>query len=144
MQNIKAIFHKISYIQYPLVVVSMVYYVLFIISMSNKAPDWQLLNNVLLFYGISLSFSTLQDTTKTQNKFSRKIWEHPKKGKRMLFIIVLLMVVLLVAGIIGMFGSTATIHREVSMGLIVLAIGLMGILKSASEMFENHRLDKNS
>ena len=51
---------------------------------------------------------------------------------------------LLVAGIIGMFGSTATIHREVSMGLIVLAIGLMGILKSASEMFENHRLDKNS
>ncbi|MFY0627161.1 MAG: hypothetical protein JXR07_12750 [Reichenbachiella sp.] len=98
---------------------------------------------MLVFVGISFSLSTLQDTTKTQNKLSRKIWEHPKKGKIALATIASTAVIFITIGLIGFLGSKENIHQEISFGLIVLGIGLIGLLKAAIEMFENHRKDRN-
>jgi len=120
------------------------YYVRFIISIINDHAEWVTLNTALLFLGIQIGISTLQDTTKTQNKFSRKIWEHPKKGKITLLLMSFMVVFFLIMGIVGYFKSTENIHKEISFGLIVLGIGLIGMLKSAIEMFENHRQDKNN
>lgn len=39
------------------------------------------LNSFLIFTGLAISFSTLQDTTKTSLNFEKKIWENPRKGK---------------------------------------------------------------
>lgn len=137
------IFQKISYLQYLMIAFSGYFYVLFMISMVNRLIDWSSLNHALIFYGLSISLSTLQDTTKTQNKLSKRIWENPKKGKRALIFIGLMVVFFISIGLIGVLSSRESIHKEISFGLVVLGIGLVGMLKAAMEMFENHRLDKN-
>lgn len=144
MNIFKNLFHKISYLQYPLVAVSLYFYVLFIMSMMKDSMQWAHLNSALVFYGISISLSTLQDTTKTQNNFSKKIWEHPKKGIIALALFFFLALTFMAAGLMGFLYSSESIHKEISFGLIVLSIGLIGLLKSAMEMFDNHRLDKKS
>ena len=46
------------------------------------------LNSVLIFMGLGISFSSLQDTSKTQNELSKKIWQNPRKGKIAIIIII--------------------------------------------------------
>lgn len=144
MTTAKDVFHKISYLQYPVLVYSLYHYYLFFISLLEKQIEWGELNNVLVFVGISFSLSTLQDTTKTQNKLSKNIWEHPVKGKVALTIISFMAVGFIVYGLVGFLSSDTDVHKELSFGLIVLGIGLIGLLKAAIEMFENHRKDKNT
>ncbi len=76
-------------------------------------------NYVLIFMGLGISFSTLQDTSKMQNEFSRKIWKNPKKGK---------IVILIICGLV--------------LECLIFGIGLIGFLKTALEAFENHREDR--
>ena len=99
-------------------------------------------NNVLIFMGLGISFSTLQDTSKTQNKISKKVWEDPKKGKRMIILITASIALVLGYGVFGYFISNNERIQELSFGAIVLAIGLIGLLKMAIEMFEFHRKEK--
>jgi hypothetical protein len=98
MKNTGQLFHLLSYLQYPLMLVVLYYYGLLILSMVQRETDWSALNNALIFLGIQVGFSTLQDTTKTQNKVSRKVWESPKKGKIMIYTIAFLVLLLLVFG----------------------------------------------
>ncbi len=140
--NPKKVFHAISYLQYPLMLSALIYYVPFTISLFNKSPDWSLLNNVLILFGIGMSFSTLQDTTTTQNKFSKKIWQHPTKGKVMITVIAFMSFALIVIGMLALFLFNVDQTESVAVGITVLGIGMLGILKAALEMFENHRLDR--
>ncbi len=138
----KAVFHKISYLQYVLMAVSLYYFLRFALTLKG-ATDWGQLNSALVFYGIAISVSTLQDTTTTQNEISRKVWESPLYGKLFLGMIGVTVVGFLTAGLIGFIRLEEDILKDVSFGLIVIGIGLTGILKAGGEMFENHRLDKN-
>jgi len=142
MKNTRQFFHFLSYVQYPLMIVVLYYYVQVIISIANRDPDWSALNSALIFLGILVGFSTLQDTTKTQNKISRKIWESPIKGRIALWTISVLVLLFLISGLTGFLSSRENIHKEVTFGLIVLGIGMLGMLKGAIEMFENHRKDR--
>jgi hypothetical protein len=99
-------------------------------------------NQMMIFMGLAISFSTLQDTTKTQNKLSKKIWESPVKGKFFLGVMLFTVLLLLTLGTVGLFTVRLPILEEISVGLIVLGIGYLGLMKAAIEMFENHRLDK--
>ena len=140
----KKIFHRISYLQYPLMAISVYYYVLFFISLIKDKTNWEELNSFLIFVGIAISFSTLQDTKKTQNKFSKKIWESPKNGRIILLILSLMAFFLIIFGLSILYYSNNVILKNIAFGIIVLGIGLVGMLKSAIEMFENHRKDKNT
>ena len=115
------------------------------LSQLEPSPEiiFKSLNSVLIFMGLAFSFSSLQDTTKTQNKMSKKVWENPKKGKIMIAVICFLILMLLVMGLTGYYLSSNILLKEISTGVIVMALGLFGFLKAAVEMFENHRLDKN-
>lgn len=143
MNNPKKFFHMISYLQYPLILVALVFYVPFVMSLLNKAVDWSYLNYSLILLGVALSFSTLQDTTTTQNELSKKIWQDPKKGQRMLYLVAVMALLFMLAGFLFLFVLPIKGAEDVAVGLIVLGIGFIGILKAAIEMFENHRLDKN-
>ena len=136
----KNILNKISYLQYPFMLISG-YYILqpYIVGFDTI---WENYNLALLFMGIAISLSTLQDTTKMQNEMSRKIWESPKKGKRMLILLALLAFGCIAIGIFGSSVSTNAALKELSYGIIVLGIGLIGMLNTAMDLFENHRLDK--
>ncbi|RUT67572.1 hypothetical protein D0817_25745, partial [Flavobacterium cupreum] len=70
MVNVKRLFQVISYLQYPLLVVALGYMVY--PYFAGFDTFWASINNALIFVGMAISFSTLQDTTKTQNNFSKK------------------------------------------------------------------------
>ncbi|WP_459212133.1 hypothetical protein [Aquimarina rhabdastrellae] len=147
--NIKLFFHYISYLQYPLMIVAL--YFAFKPHFEGIEGDkesidmvFKSLNNMLIFMGLAISFSTLQDTTKTQNKLSRKIWESPTKGKLFLIFMSIMTAVFIIYGMIGYLGETNAKLQELSIGIIVLGIGFIGMLKTAIEMFEYHRKDKHT
>jgi hypothetical protein len=147
--NIQQFFHYVSYLQYPLMLIAM--YFVFKpyfhgFEKLAESPDliFQDLNSVLIFMGLAVSFSSLQDTTKTQNEFSRKVWQDPKKGKVAIAIMSLMILFLLIVGLIAFFIASDGFLKDLSVGIIVFSLGLFGILKTAIEMFENHRLDKNN
>ena len=73
--NFKTVFHYVSYIQYPLMLITLYFVVSpFFTGMEKikENPDliFKNLNLMLIFMGLAISFSTLQDTHKTQNKLS--------------------------------------------------------------------------
>lgn len=145
--NFKVIFHYLSYLQYPLMAIAL--YFAFSpyfsgIEALRENPDllFQNLNSVLIFLGLGVSFSSLQDTSKTQNKFSKDIWEDPKKGKIAIIIMTILIFWILIMGSIGYVFVDTGILKDLSAGFIVLGLGMFGFLKAAVEMFENHRKDK--
>ncbi len=141
-------FHLISYIQYPLMAIGLYFAMTpYIQGIENMAKNVDLffaaVNKTLLFFGLGVSFSTLQDTTKTQNKLSKKVWESPKKGKAFIIMICCTIVFLLTLAIYGYFITSNTKIKEISLGTFVLAIGMISLLKAGVETFENHRKDKN-
>ena len=110
---------------------------------SEKNFNWELLNNSLVLFGIGISFSSLQDPKKTQNKLSRIVWENPRFGRWFLVYMILLVVGFIGFGTYSLFTSSGDrAFTEVATGIIVLGIGLLGLLKVSIEMRENHRLDK--
>jgi len=139
----KKLFHVISYLQYPIMGCSLIFYIPFLMSLINQEPSWSNLNNMLILIGIGLSFSTLQDTSTTQNKFSENIWRSPKKGRYMLIGMSVFAFLLICSGLILLYNSQDNLSNSVAVGVIVLGIGYVGILKSGIEMYENHRIDKN-
>ncbi|KXX69782.1 hypothetical protein [Flammeovirga sp. SJP92] len=145
--NFKSFFNYLSYLQYPLMLIA-VYFMLspYLLGLEHLKANPQIvfenLNSVLIFIGLGTGFSSLQDTTKTQNNFSKKIWENPLKGKLTIIFMCLTLLFLLVLGLIGYFKTADGILKELSVGVIVLSLGMLGFLKTAIEIFENHRKDK--
>lgn len=146
--KIEKLFQIISYLQYPLMLLGLFFTIKpflngFEFLTNNIDILWVNYNNALIFLGLGISMSTLQDTTKTQNKLSKKIWQDPKKGKIMIYIMAVTALLFISLGIFGYFFSGLKILQELSFGIIVLGIGYIGFLKTAIEVFENHRSDKN-
>lgn len=143
--KIKALFHYISYLQYPLLLTGLFFALKPYfegINAENTHLIFNYWNQTLIFMGLAISFSTLQDTSKTQNKMSKNIWENPKKGKTAILLMSLFTFFLIIVGLVGYFIMDDSKLKELSIGVIVLSIGFMALLKTAIEMFENHRLDK--
>ena len=146
--NFKTFFHYMSYLQYPLMLVGLFFALkpyLQGLDQLKQNPELviQTLNTVLIFMGLSVSFSSLQDPSKTQNKVSKKIWENPLKGKIMIVFMSLLILFFLFFGLIGYYYVETGLLKDISIGIIVFGLGMFGLLKTAIEMFENHRTDKN-
>lgn len=145
----KQFFHVVSYLQYPLMLTALFfafkpYFDGLDTIKQNPEAYFENLNVMLIFTGLGTSFSSLQDTTKTQNKLTRKIYEDPLKGKVFIGFIILMIGFCLVMGLVGFFSIEEKIINNVSVGLIVLGLGMFGFLKAGVEMFENHRLDKKN
>lgn len=133
MKNIKQTLQIISYLQYPCMLFGL-YCCLRPLLTNNFDALWSEYNKALVFLGVGMSFSTLQDTERVQNSFSKKIYRDPVKAKIFLMVIAGQIAFFIGFGIFGLFFSTITAIQEVSLGSITLGIGMMGILKSASEM----------
>lgn len=138
MLSIKRFFHSISYLQYPLMAIGLGY--MFYPYIAGFDKFWPSVNSTLVFFGLAISFSTLQDTRKTQNNFSKKIWENPRKGMIALVVIAVTTLLFLVMGMVGFLMTKPGIIKEVSFGTLMLGLGYVGLLKSAVEMHENHRI----
>jgi len=137
MKGTIKLLHFISYLQYPLMLIAVFYCYRPLID--NMEAIWIDLNKGLVFLGLGVSFSTLQDTTKTQNKLSKKIFEHPKYSRLFIVFLGIQVIFFISFGMFGMFISENKPVQEVSFGMISLGIGVIGMLKAAIEMAENHR-----
>ena len=141
MKQAKQLFHYISYLQYPLMLLGLYYvYYPFFNGFQSFLVDY---NKALIFMGLSLSFTTLQDSQKTQNKLSKRVWENVKYSKIFLTYLTIMTLVILVFGMFSLFTTTYLKLNELSFGIIAVGIGLIGVLKSALEMAEYHQ-SKNS
>lgn len=129
-------FHRASYLQYPLMLLAVGYCYKPLIGGFDTM--WDDYNYGLIFMGLAFSFSTLQDTTKTQNRISRKVFENPVWAGRFLLYILVMVIFFLSSGIYGLFASKVEIISSLSYGLISLGVGMIGVLKAAGEMAQYH------
>ncbi|MDM1345421.1 hypothetical protein HX017_01080 [Myroides marinus] len=145
MKNIQKAFQLISYLQYPFMLLAVFYAfkpIYDMIALGIKDTFLPCLNSALMFMGIGVSFSALQDSTKTQNKMSKRIWQDEKKGAIALWVMLAMTIFFFVAGGIGYFTATSSILEEISVGLLVLGIGYTGLLSVAIEMYKYQQANK--
>lgn len=93
---------------------------------------------MLIFFGLTLSFASMQDPTKTSLRYEKKIWHNPKKAKFIITSTISTMIIFFIAGTFG-FIVKENVIKEFSYGSLILAIGLLGYLKFQIELFENHK-----
>jgi hypothetical protein len=156
MKEYKSIFQTISYLQYPLFICGLVFVFLSLIiifrAFGDSPTDDQVMNligdmsyhwNIAFFlFGLAVSFSTLQDTTKTQNKLSENVWRDPRKGVIALALMSAIAILFISLSIVGMFMYPESILNKMSYGFLAFGIAYVGVLKAAIEMFEHHREDR--
>ncbi|MEL6429845.1 MAG: hypothetical protein AAFU73_16935 [Planctomycetota bacterium] len=140
MARSRPVFHTLSYLQYPAVGIAGLFVIRALLSEREGMLDE--MNTALVFIGLSVSLSTLQDTTTTQNEISRRVWTNPTLGRAFLTALGGATVLFIGFGLLGVVGATDGKLTQVSFGLVVLGIGMIGLLKVAGEMFEHHRSDR--
>lgn len=138
LKDTKQTFQLISYMQYPFMVAGLLFCVKPLV-FAELSSLFSNLNIGLAFFGLGISFSTLQDTTKTQNDFSKRIYQNPKRSRVFLIILFIQVLFFSILGMIGLFQSEASPLKEIALGLISIGIGMIGILKAAGEMAHYHR-----
>ncbi|MBD7924424.1 hypothetical protein [Xanthomonas bonasiae] len=139
-QGARVWFQLLSYLQYPALVVAAVYAVKPLFAgMVGMFDDW---NYALLYAGVGVGLSSLQDPTRTQNKISHRVWQDPRKGRLMLWLLSIEALLPVVIGLVGAYLASTTALNQLSLGLVAFGLGMVGLLKTAIEMFEHHRLDR--
>ena len=141
-------FQRISYLQYPALLAALGYAIASGIAAASAgrtgwAPVFDGWNHMLLYAGIGIGLSSLQDPAKTQNEISRRVWQHPRKGRWMLVLITVYALGAMVLGLFGAYAASDTMVGQLSLGLLAFGLGMVGLLKTAIEMREHHRLDRN-
>ncbi len=136
MKEAKDLFNYLSYLQYPILILAL-YYILKPL-LFRELDLLESINKALLFYGLGIGFATLQDTTKTQNNFSLRIYQNPTKAKIFIYTILFMTLFFIVLGLLGLYVLKFEKLTEISIGCIGLGIGMIGVLKSVVEMAEHH------
>ncbi|MCA0177717.1 MAG: hypothetical protein LCH73_15770 [Proteobacteria bacterium] len=140
-------FQWLSYLQYPAMLVALGYVCKSMLAMpalrqTGWAPlfdDW---NYAMLYMGVGVGLSSLQDPTKTQNELSRRVWQDPRKGRWMLVVLAAYALGTMALGLVGAYLADSTALNQLSLGLVAFGLGMVGLLKTAIDMREHHRLDR--
>lgn len=138
--HVRQVFQWLSYLQYPAMLVALCYAA----SPFFKGQGGLLeaLNNALLYAGVGIGMSSLQDPTRTQNEVSRKVWEDPRKGYWMLWLLTVQALLPIMLGLAGTVLASSAALSQLSLGLVAFGLGMIGLLKTAIEMREHHRRDR--
>lgn len=139
MKHTFKIFHYLSYFQYPCLVAAIYYcYKPLFAGMDTFIED---VNLGLLFLGIALSFTSLTDIRK-RTKLSDRVFGNPKVAKRWVIYICILLLVIFGMGIFTHFSQKQTLN-ELSIGIFVLGIGVIGLLRMNLELIKLYQVDWN-
>lgn len=145
--SVRDVFQWVSYLQYPALLVALAYMVKSALSASSvSAAGWAPLyddwNYALLYAGVGIGLSSLQDPSRTQNEVSRRVWRDPRKGRFVLAFIAFYALGAMAVGLAGAYLAASTVVSQLSLGLVAFGLGMVGLLKTAIEMREHHRLDR--
>ncbi|MBO9829328.1 hypothetical protein J7373_13835 [Xanthomonas sp. A2111] len=139
-QGVRMLFQALSYLQYPAMVAGLVYAARPLFNgMQGVFDDW---NYALLYAGVGVGMSSLQDPARAQNRISHRVWQDPQKGRLMLWLLSVEALVPIVVGMVGAYLATSTVLNQLSLGMVAFGLGMVGLLKTAIEMFDHHRLDR--
>ena len=147
--SVRDVFQWVSYLQYPALLVAVGYAVKAVLSVAATGADgWSPVfddaNYVLLYAGVGIGLSSLQDPARTQNEVSRRVWQDPRKGRWMLALLAFYALGAMVVGLAGAYLADSTVVNQLSLGLVAFGLGMVGLLKTAIEMREHYRLDRQS
>ncbi|GAA4277837.1 hypothetical protein [Aquimarina mytili] len=138
MEKTFKIFHYISFLQYPFLIIALYYcYKPIIFESEDFASDY---NFGLLFLGIGLSFTSLADIKK-RTKLGDRIFGKPKNAKRWIIYLSILIVIIFTLGIFTMFFTKHQELKDISVGLLVLGIGIIGLLRMNLEIIKTYQED---
>ncbi len=135
-------FQWLSYLQYPALLVAFGYAARPLFNGMGGMLDAY--NSALLYAGVGVGMASLQDPSRTQNQISKKVWQDPRKGRWMLWLITAQALLPIVLGLVGAALAPSTALSQLALGLVAFGLGMIGLLKTAIEMREHHRLDKQS
>jgi hypothetical protein len=138
----RQVFQRLSYLQYPALLVALAYAALPLFRGLDGLLD--AFNSALLYAGVGIGMSSLQDPTRTQNKVSRDVWEDPRKGCWMLWLLTVQALLPIVLGLLGAALAESAALSQLSLGLVAFGMGMIGLLKTAIEMREHHRRDRRA
>jgi len=136
----RAFFQRLSYLQYPAMLVGAIYAVRPLFTgMAHPLDDW---NSALLYAGVGIGLASLQDPTRTQNAVSRKVWQDARKGRIALWLLSFEALLPIAVGLAGASLASSAALNQLSLGLVAFGLGMIGLLKTAIEMFEHHCPDR--
>jgi hypothetical protein len=143
MKDPKRLFTIASYLQYPFMLLGLFFcYKPIIEDFRGVIAHIDVyiveFNRALVFLGVGISFSTLQDTTKVQNRLSQWVYDSPRRTTIFLGMFIVQAVLSITLGLMGQFGSNKFL-QELSFGFISLGVGILGMLKAAIEMADYQR-----
>lgn len=140
MTKVLTVFHYLSFIKYPLLLLAL-YFVYWPI-ISGNAPVPKDLNNGLIFMGIGVGLDSLKDYRKL-NWLDRQVLHKPKRAKYYFIVIGLIILSFIVMGLQGYFSAEDHTLKDVSMGLLIFGIGMIGFLKTGLEVTKNYMESHN-
>lgn len=145
--SVRDVFQWASYLQYPAMLVALGYMIksvrtILAVSTAGWSPVYDDWNYVLLYAGVGIGLSSLQDPTRTQNEFSRRVWQNPRKGRWVLALLAFYTLASMACGLAGAYLADSTVVNQLSLGLVAFGLGMVGLLKTAIEMREHHRSDR--
>jgi len=140
LKNYKLYFQYMSYLQYPLMIIAT--YFAYEPLLFEIDTYFESINKSLLFMGLAISFSSLQDTTKTQNKLSRIVYQNPIYAKTFIIYVMILTFVLLSFGIYGFLFSTNEKVNQISLGIVVFGIGMLKMVIEMAAYHSNKNTEK--
>lgn len=137
----RELFQLLSYLQYPAWLVALSYVVrpLF----NGMEGMLEAYNSALLYAGVAVGMSSLQDPSKTQNEMSRRVWQNPSKGRLLLGLLTVQTLLPITLGLAGTLLAESAALAQLALGLVAFGLGMIGLLKTAIEMREHHRLDRH-
>jgi hypothetical protein len=147
--SVRDVFQWGSYLQYPALLAALGYMVKSVwsiaaVSTAHWSPVYDDWNYALLYAGVGIGLSSLQDPTRTQNEMSRRVWQDPRKGRWMLALLAFYALGTMAGGLAGAYLADSTVVNQLSLGLVAFGLGMVGLLKTAIEMREHHRLDRQA
>lgn len=138
MEKTFKIFHYISFLQYPSLIIALYYcYKPILFQSETVISD---LNLGLLFLGIALSFASLADISR-RTKIGDKIFGNPKNAKRWIVYLAILLISILSMGVFAQFFTDKNDLKDLSIGIFVLGIGMVGLLRMTLEIIKTYQAD---
>lgn len=127
MEKVIKLFHYISYIKYPVLIIGIFFfYEPFFTNYSNLFESY---NSGLIFLGLGMGLDSLKDYGKL-TWIDKKVYHKPKIAKYYFLFFGLMVLNFIVVGAFGYFWTQETILNQLSIGLIVLGIGTLAVLKA--------------
>jgi uncharacterized membrane protein YidH (DUF202 family) len=131
MEKVIKIFHYISFIKYPILIVAVYYmYKPFFNNHENLLESY---NTGLIVFGIAMAFESLKDYNRL-TWLDKKVFHKPKVAKYYFIFLGLLILFIIIMGCVGYFSAKESILKEIGIGLIVTGIGTLGLLKSSIQV----------